>query len=346
MRTILIRLLLLFSGLNIQAPSAELLYPPYAVPFMIRPQDPVTAAMGLSGAAYRTGPLSTLTNPAGLSHSDITMLSGVHVPAQGQGLIPENRPQYLNQESIAAGHPFHGFVIGGMFLHYNLGSGSEGQEDGGSSGYHVRLYQFSCARQFNIHEKLVLSAGLNLKRIENKLAHKHGAGYSGDVGFRIQHRSDKRMLMAGLSVCNLGLDFRYKQHLDTEYEIPLHLFRMGVASLFLHPFRFFETEILIALEYQRNLNYDPKYFQNWEVLGGGVECGVFDVLYLRVGKVFDLEKRENAESIEGVTFGAGFHTDIPFKSMPPLHLKLDYGRGLEIQNLNQNMISLTLEYDL
>jgi len=346
----MIRLRFLFPslllGMGLISATAELHYPPYVVPLMIRPQDPVTSAMGLTGVAYRSGSLAVLTNPAGLSFLYETELAGVHVPAQDQGLIPENRPQYLNQESVAIGHPFHGFVLGGMFLYYNLGSSSEGQEDGTSASHFVRMYQVSCSRRFSFGENCELSTGLNLKRIENKLAHKHGVGYLGDIGFQIHHTQDTRVLMAGLSVSNLGPDIRYKMHLDTEYETPLQLLRIGAAARFLNQLQFFQTDILAALEYQRNLNEDQIYFQNWELLSGGVECRVFKFLFVRMGMVLDLETDRNRDSIEGFTFGLGFHTQIPFESMPPLHLELDYGRGLDISDLNQNMISLTLGYDL
>lgn len=345
-RIIRLWLVILMCALRHTSIAEELHYPPYAVPLMIRPQDPVVAAMGLTGTAYRSGPLSALTNPAGLSWRFVTELAGVHVPAQGQGLIPENRPQYLNQESVALGYPFSRFVLGGMFLYYNLGISSEGQENGSTVNHFVRFYQISCSRRFALSGHTDLSAGLNLKRIENKLIYKQGVGYSGDFGFQIRHHREKRILRAGVSVSNIGLDFRYKQHLDTEYETPLQLLRVGAAFTVLDPFGFFHTELTAAVGYHRNLNHDPSCFQNWEILGSGVECGVFDVLYIRAGMVFDLEKRVNAESIEGFTLGFGFRTEIPFESMPPLHLKLDYGRGLQIQNLNRNVISLALGYDL
>ena len=152
--------------------------------------------------------------------------------------------------------------------------------------------------------------------------------------------------MAGLSVSNLGPYIRYKLPLDTEYETHMQLIRMGVATRFLNPFQFFHTDIFITLEYQRNLNQDHLYFQDWKHLGAGVEMKLFSVLFIRIGYVLDLEKGNNTDAIQGVTLGLGFHTEIPFESMPPLHLKLDYGRGLDISDLNQNMISLTLGYDL
>jgi len=39
-------------GLPFISIAAELHYPAYTMPLMIRPQDPVTTAMGLTGVAY------------------------------------------------------------------------------------------------------------------------------------------------------------------------------------------------------------------------------------------------------------------------------------------------------
>lgn len=338
--------LIFAAGFHPRAISADLHYPPYAVPLIIRIQDPISAAMGLTGAAYRSGSLSALTNPAGLADLGLTEVAGVHVPAQGQFIIPENRPQYLNQESLALGLPFHGFVLGGMFLYYNLGSDPEGQSGEASALHFVKIIQVSLARQLTLREDLLLSAGLSLKRIENRFAHKQGAGYSCDGGVRLSHTQKARSFLAGLSVSNIGPDIRYRLPLDTEYEPHMQLFRAGLAGRFFNPFKMIRAEILITLEYQRNLNKNPRYFQDWEHAAAGMEARLFSVLFVRTGGMLDLRSDEISEPVEGMTFGAGFYTQIPFESLPPLHLKLDYGRGSGISDLNQNMISLTLGYDL
>lgn len=328
-----------------QNPAAELHVPAYAVPLVLRIQDPVVWSMGLSGAAHRSGSLAPLTNPAGLSDSASGELTGVHAPAQDQFLIPENRPQALNQESIAAALPFNRFVLAGQFIHYNLGSESGGPEETSDSRF-VRVILMSGAGRIALKPNWALSLGLNLKRIQNRFAHKQGTGYSCDLGCRIRSLRPNRILSAGLSVFNLGPDIRYKLPLDTEHESQMRLIRAGLAGQFIRPFQNIPMDVLAAADYQRTLNHAPSIFQNLEMLAVGVEMRLYSAFFLRFGGLVDLSRDRDPYSVQGFSFGAGLHFDIPFENRPPLHVTADYGRGPDIQSLNRNMISLTLGYDL
>ncbi|HEX9652328.1 MAG TPA: hypothetical protein VGA99_01340 [bacterium] len=109
------RLLLFFAAslilTNSITPAQGIFFNTYVAPQTLRPSDPVSTALGVSGVAHRTGVWAPLFNPAGLAELSQIEFSFSHIPSAHSWIFP------FKQQTAALGVPMpFGFAAGLTYL--------------------------------------------------------------------------------------------------------------------------------------------------------------------------------------------------------------------------------------
>jgi len=327
--------------------------PEYIKPQFLRPNDPVSVALGLTGTAYRTGASAPLSNPAGLAELDRLELSFSHIPSYNIfGL------DLYNQEAVAVGLPLPaGFALGFHFFYLNFGevdTWSPFNPVNKKERAGIRQFQFTAAKKFSISETVIFSFGSNIKHINFYIGPPFMKKWLVDLGSRIKWKFDKSRFSMGISVTNIGSDIEEKYiSMDGEthtFKEPIARFlRLGLAwgtvgagisKQGANP------QFMVTVEYQHDLYKNNKEFSyaHWKFLGCGLEGHFFNHLHGEIGYHFDLRTKNKYENYKGFTYGFGFETPRSIFPSFPLRLQLSYGKGAKQGLINQNVIAVTLVY--
>ena len=327
--------------------------PEYIKPQFLRPNDPVSVAMGLTGTAYRTSASAPLSNPAGLAKLDRLELSFSHIPSHN--LFGEN---LYNQEAVAVGLPLPaGFALGFHFFYLNFGeintwSPSHPIDKKERAG--IRQFQFTAAKKLNISETAFLSLGSNVKHINFYLGSPFMKKWLLDLGSRVRWKFAKSWVSMGVSVTNIGSDIEEKYiSMDGErhtFKEPIaRFFRLGLAWGTIGQSisrQGANPQFMVTVEYQQDLYKNNKEFSyaHWKFLGCGLEGCIFNHLHGEIGYHFDLRTKNRYGNYKGLTYGFGFETPKSISPSFPLGLQLSYGKGVNQGLINQNVIAVTLVY--
>jgi hypothetical protein len=78
----------------------------------------------------------------------------------------------------------------------------------------------------------------------------------------------------------------------------------------------------------------------------GIELQFTGLMFGRLGYNFDFANIGKDSKIIGMTYGIGFNTPKRIKIILPVHLSLNYGRGIsDYRELDVNVISITLGFN-
>lgn len=321
--------------LNAQAPFGSL----SAIAQILRPNDAPGIALGLTGAAHRTGLFSTYSNPAGLQCEEFS-LSFSHIPTASRF-----GGASFNQEAFGLGLPVAGnLTVAAHFFNLNLGKFEVtdihgNQTDEKRAG--VRELQIAVATQFTARQN-VFSFGVSAKYLDLYFPELGADGFLLDAGVRYKRNHAKMWYALGVAISNLGDELKHEGFVIDK---PVRLLRAGFA-LGTRESNNSDLGFMSTIEYQKRLKQD-EFYAGWQHLGIGGELRLLNHLFGRLGYSFDLEEATAAEKIDGLTYGLGFKTPQKIKFIFPLDLSLDYGRGIvDYRNLDANVIAIVLGVDI
>ncbi|HEX9974824.1 MAG TPA: PorV/PorQ family protein [bacterium] len=324
--------------------------PYYFITQTFRPNDPQSAALGLTGVAYRNGVAASLTNPAGLAYLRSMTIEYSHIPSHGLSFWAEN-DEFFNQEAFAMGIPVTKKLAVG-FHYFNLNYGKVGVVDvegnllkESQSG--LRQLQLSFAQKLNFTHGEEFAFGANAKYLSEYFPFLHRDAYLLDLGLRYIKSYSRYWISVGLSVNNLGTDLKYNQDNSSNKEELVKLTRLGFAigtKSDIESKRNDNIDFIFSTEYQQNFA-NAKYY-SWQHVGLGLEINLFKHLFGRLGYNFDLEKKDNDEKYDGFTYGMGFETPTKVKIIIPVRISCSYGRGIKYGAMDVNIVSVSLGVDL
>jgi len=328
------------------AKSVDFPFEPYIIPQILRPGDPNSVALGMTGAAYRTGVLSPFSNPAGLADLNHMEFCFSYSPSIKHYLFEE--PFSIgNQETFALSIPLSsGYTIGASFFHMNCGN-DKSPTTGKEEKAFIRQFRLSIARKIAF-----LNLGSSIKYLkQNYFNFAKVTSWRFDIGIRahwdfLSETKKNKWLSIGISLQNLGPDINYKfsYNIDTYSEPAPKFLRLGIATGTTGNQRTIST-FMITVEYQHVLN---KNDYKWNHLGTGLELRFFKHLYGQIGYNFELKKKNNTSfpDYKGFTYGFGFRTPGKISHKFPLQLEIAYGQGVKIGYLDVSNIMILLNYPL
>ncbi|MBN2104647.1 hypothetical protein JW835_11460 [bacterium] len=333
-------LCLIFFLQNIRADTSAQIaktIPLSAVAQILRPNDPIGIALGLTGAAYREGLLSTYTNPAGMRLYDIHVAYS-HIPV----LASEFDAMPFNQEAAGAGVPLGPVTLGAQFYNLNLGKWEFCDPHGNPVGKKrtgLREFQITGAGRFTLDQN-ELSFGLTLKYLQFYMSICDDSEVFGDAGIRYRINRMKIWYSIGISAENFG----HRIELDEQLLLrPMELFRIG-AAIGTNDTPDSDLGMTGTVEFQKSYN-DADYIAPWSHLGTGLEVCFLNHLFARLGYHFDLSEGDENRRIQGMTYGIGFKTPRKIRMIIPVGLSLNYGKGIyDYRKLNANVISIDLGF--
>lgn len=306
---------------------------------VLRPNDAPGIALGLTGAAYRTGLFSIYTNPAGLQCEEFS-LSFSHIPG-----VSRFGSANLNQEAFGLGLPLtRNLMVAAHFFNLNLGKFEVtdihgNQIDEKWAG--VREFQLAVATQFTA-KRNVFSFGVSAKYLDLYFPELGDGGFLLDAGVRYKRNHAKMWYALGVAISNLGEELK---HDGFVLDKPVRLLRAGIA-LGTRESNNSDLGFMSTIEYQKSLKQD-EFYAGWQHLGLGGELRLLHHLFGRLGYSFDLEEVAAGAKIDGLTYGLGFKTPQKIKLIFPLDLSLDYGRGIgDYRDLDANVIAIVLGFDI
>jgi len=329
---------------QLSAKNVSFTFEPYVIPQMLRPGDPNSVALGITGVAYRTGVLSPFSNPAGLADLEHFELCYSHSPSIEYCLF-EKPVKIGNQETFALAIPLpSGYTIGANFLYMNFG-----KEKNPLTGKEKR----ASIKQFhlNVAKKIAfLYIGGSAKYLyQNYWGLIKTTSWAFDLGIRahwdfISEAKTNGWLSVGASVQNLGPDVNYKFDYvqDTYSQSAPKFFRLGIAGGTTGIQKAIPT-FMLTVEYQHVLNSSD---YKWNHLGTGLEVRLLKHLYGQIGYNFELKEKNNTSftDYKGLTYGFGFQTPGKISHKFPLQLELAYGQGIKIGYLDVSTVMILLNY--
>lgn len=326
-------------SLTVQASVSTLAktLPLSGVPQILRPNDPQSVALGLTGVSCREGLFSTYSNPAGLKFDKFN-LAFSHIPGSDSEISMIN-----NQEAFAIGLPVNNkLMLGVHFFNLNFGQVNTYSTNGQSTSKKragIRELQISGCKLFFIGQN-ILSFGSSVKYLENDFPGLEADGFLCDTGLRYRVNHEKTWYAFGLSICNLGEELK---HDGFTVDKPLKLLRTGFTySNNANPGS--DLRYLFTIEYQKSLNNDKEIAQ-WQHLGTGLELQFFKFSFARIGYHFDLADAGKKTQVKGLTYGIGFSTPEKIKIIVPVDISIHYAKGItDHRDFNANVVAIVLGF--
>ncbi len=317
----------------------------YVIPQLTRPNDTRVLALGLTGVASRAGALAPVSNPAGLAETAGLDLSISHLFSRDvdDGIFHCN--DCLNQDAFALGMSLpKNYAVGASFDY--MDNGRHVMLPGLTGDSWVRQYQFSVAKRFQASNKLSLSIGGSSTYLHEKHFTDDETGWLFALGGRARLSNENSWLSVGFSVHNLGSDLNLDFGSGSSTDIsPFKYFRGGVAAGIkdasqesggMHP------EVMATVEYQADL----EAFDNWRILGAGIELGLFNLLWVRGGYVHDFDSDLFSSAFDGVTYGFAVKLPENLVGSVPASFELSYANGIETDALKAKVLAIAVAYRL
>ncbi len=180
--------------------------------FLTMNPSPRMAALGSGGSAVENGACALFSNPAGSAGVPKRELFLLH----SQGIVD----QRLN--SLAYVHPRGSSAFGLGFIRLSKGT-IEGRSSDGTESGSFEASDMAIAGSFSKAITPRISAGVNLKAIEQKIADETARGWAVDVGSRFQ--TPIKNVKVGAAFSNIGPKMKF---IERPYSLP-SLFSMGLG---------------------------------------------------------------------------------------------------------------------
>ena len=316
-----------------------------------RSGDSRGVAMGKTGTAYADDVSAIWSNPAGLAAINEMQLQVSFVPGIDDVPFREFEDDFLNHESVLFAIPFpeHSFTLACQVLTLDLGEYTYIADDGTDLGLRQAAlwsYSLAAAASWPVADSIRLRSGVTVRYVDEDYSEIRFYGFMFDAGVSLVYSCHDTWLSAAVSIQNLGpaWSFEDRKLFGGEEDQPLSkFFRCGVAAGGTVP-EMPTLDYLVSASYKTILNdaFAASGENTYDYLGLGMEAGFMEMLKIRLGYHFSMDKEDVHE---GFTYGFALSLQ-PHHSRLPVGLGFSYTRNTELGPFDRNIFQASVSYVL